>query len=143
MSVVPGFYRITTHLSPNPAIGVDPRIRSAIKPVIVAPEEFSPDGTTWELLQEDDQLYLLLVNTANTRPDEDRVFAFYNGQPGERWKIVHHPLRRGYTILSPEDESRAWYLPDAEYHTQVELKSLPLIIGEGYYFNLERLVSED
>ncbi|KAI6003542.1 hypothetical protein F5J12DRAFT_783600 [Pisolithus orientalis] len=139
MSVVPGLYRITTHLSPNPAIGVDPRILSAIKPVIVAPPDFSPEGTTWEVVQDEDgQLYLLLVHSARTRPEEQRVFAYY-AQPGERWKIVHHPLRRGYAILSP-DESLAWYLPNSEYLTQVELKPMGILPGEGYYFNLERLV---
>ncbi|KAI6003539.1 hypothetical protein F5J12DRAFT_893785 [Pisolithus orientalis] len=140
MSISPGLYRITTHLSPNPAIGVNPYIRSGIKPVIVAPPQFSPDGTTWEVVQEEDgQFYLLVVNSANIRPEEDKVFAFYNGVQGERWKIVHHPLRRGYVILSA-DESLAWHLPNAEYETQVELKALGILPGEGYYFNLERLV---
>ncbi|KAI6009723.1 hypothetical protein EDC04DRAFT_2610549 [Pisolithus marmoratus] len=140
MSVVPGPYRITTHLSPNPAIGVDPRINSAIKPVVIAPKEYAPDGTTWQVVQEDGQLYLLVVDSANTRPEEDKVCAFY-GQSGEVWKIVYHPLRKGYAILSV-DESLAWYLPNSEYQTQVELHSLGVFPGEGYYFNLEMLVNE-
>ncbi|KAI6039241.1 hypothetical protein EDC04DRAFT_2603351 [Pisolithus marmoratus] len=138
MSGAPGLYRITTHLRPNPAIGVDPRILSAIKQVVVAPPDFSPEGTTWEVIEEDGQFYLLRVHTANTRPREDKVYAYY-GEPGERWKVIHHPLHKGYTILSP-DESLAWYLSNPEYFTQVELKPLPLMIGEGYYFNLEPLV---
>ncbi|KAI6009724.1 hypothetical protein EDC04DRAFT_2906488 [Pisolithus marmoratus] len=140
MSVVPGFYRITTHLNPNPAIGVDPRIFSAIKQVVVAPPDFPGEGTTWQVLQEDGQFYLLFVNGGKTRPEEDKVYAYY-AEPGERWKIVHHPLRRGYVILSA-DESLAWYLPNSEYFTQVELKSLPLIPGEGYYFNFGGLVED-
>ncbi|KAI6099060.1 hypothetical protein EDD16DRAFT_1708276 [Pisolithus croceorrhizus] len=137
MSVTPGPYRITSHLSPNPAVGVDPRTDSAIKPVIVAPSNFPPEGTTWQVRLEDGQLYLLVVDSANARPDEDKVLAFY-GQPGERWRITHHPLRRGYTILSL-DESRAWYLPNSGDFTQVELRPLELILGEGYLFNLEQL----
>ncbi|KAI6151587.1 hypothetical protein BKA82DRAFT_1005322, partial [Pisolithus tinctorius] len=138
MSVTSGLYRITTHLSPNPAIGVDPRTRSAVKQVIVVPPEFPPPGSTWEVRQEDGQFYLLAVDGANARPEEDKVNAYY-GQPGEMWKIVHHPLRRGFVVLSP-DESLAWYLPNSEYFTQVELKPLGILPGEGYYFNLERLV---
>ncbi|KAI6004311.1 hypothetical protein EDD15DRAFT_2192180 [Pisolithus albus] len=138
MSIVPGLYRITTHLNNNPAVGIDPRIRAGVVPVIVVPSEFPSEGSTWEILQEDDKLYLLAINSARTRPEEERVLAFY-GQPGERWRLVHHPLRRGYTIVSP-DESRAWYLPDSGDFTQVELRRLELILGEGYLFNLERLV---
>ncbi|KAI6119951.1 hypothetical protein EDD16DRAFT_1569390 [Pisolithus croceorrhizus] len=140
MSVTPGFYRITTHLNPNPAVGIDPRVRSAFTPVIVVPSDFPFDGTRWEVIEEDDRLYILLVNTARTRPEEGKVFAFY-GQPGERWRIVHHPLRRGYTILNP-DESLAWYLPDSSDFTQVELRRQELILGEGYFFNLERLIED-
>ncbi|KIK21953.1 hypothetical protein PISMIDRAFT_11968 [Pisolithus microcarpus 441] len=138
MSVAPGLYRITTHLDPNPAVGIDPRLRAGIVPVIVVPPEFPPEGSTWEIIQEDGQLYLLTINTARTRPDEDKVLAFY-GEPGERWRLVHHPLRRGYTILSP-DESLAWYLPDSGNLTQVQLKPLELFLGEGYFFNLEQLI---
>lgn len=138
MSVVPGLYRITTHLNNNPAVGVDPSIRAGVVPVIVVPPDFPPQGSTWEIIQEDGQLYLLAINSARTRPDEDKVSAFY-GEPGERWRLVHHPLRRGYTIVNP-DESRAWYLPSSEPFTEVELRPLELILGEGYLFNLERLV---
>ncbi|KIK21950.1 hypothetical protein PISMIDRAFT_680915 [Pisolithus microcarpus 441] len=138
MSVAPGLYRITTHLNPNPAVGIDPRIQPAVVPVIVVPAEFPPEGSTWQIIQEDGQLYLLTINTARTRPEEDKVLAFY-GEPGERWRLVHHPLRRGYTILSP-DESRAWYLPDSADFTQVELRRLELVLGEGYLFNLEQLI---
>ncbi|KAI6003537.1 hypothetical protein F5J12DRAFT_783595 [Pisolithus orientalis] len=95
MSIVPGLYRITTHLAPNPAIGVDPRINSAIKPVVAAPPDFSPEGTIWEVLQEDGELYLLLVNSARTRDDDDKVFAYY-AEPGEKWKIVPSRIQRVY-----------------------------------------------
>ncbi|KAI6119945.1 hypothetical protein EDD16DRAFT_1704796 [Pisolithus croceorrhizus] len=138
MSVTPGPYRITTHLNPNPAVGVDPWTRSAIKPVTVVPSDFPPEGTTWQVRLEDDQLYLLSVHSANARPDEGKVLVFH-GEPGERWRITHHPLRRGYTILSL-DESLAWYLPNSGDFTQVELRPLELILGEGYLFNLEQLV---
>ncbi|KAI6119950.1 hypothetical protein EDD16DRAFT_1518202 [Pisolithus croceorrhizus] len=140
MSVGSGLYRITTRLSPNPAVGVDPRNDSAIKPVIVVPSAFSSEATTWRVTQEDGQLYLLSVDSANTRPDQQKVCAYY-GEPGERWKIVHHPLRRGYTILNP-DESLAWYLPNSEDFTQVVLRRLGIIPGEGYYFNLEPLIDD-
>ncbi|KAI6033808.1 hypothetical protein PISMIDRAFT_15810 [Pisolithus microcarpus 441] len=69
MTITPGLYRITTRLRPDALIGVDPYIRSAIKPVVIAVPEFSPDGTTWRVLEEDGQLYLLLVHTANTRSE--------------------------------------------------------------------------
>ncbi|KAI6012272.1 hypothetical protein BKA83DRAFT_4369286 [Pisolithus microcarpus] len=140
MSVAPGLYRITTHLNSNPAVGIDPTIKAGIVPVFVVPSEYFPEGSRWEIIQEDGQLYLLTINTARTRPDEGKVLAFY-GEPGERWRLVHHPLRRGYTILSP-DESRAWYLPDSADFTQVELRRLELILGEGYLFNLEQLIDD-
>lgn len=138
MSIVPGLYRITTHLAPNPAIGVDPRINSAIKPVVAAPPDFSPEGTIWEVLQEDGELYLLLVNSARTRDDDDKVFAYY-AEPGEKWKIVHHPEYRGYTIQS-SDESLYWNLPNSEYHSQIKLNPMGIRPGEEYFFNLEKLV---
>lgn len=90
--------------------------------------------------QEEGQFYLLAVDSANARPEEDKVYAYY-GQPGVKWKIVHHPLRRGYTILSPEDEALAWYLPNSEYNTQVELKRLGFIIGEGCHIHDSRTQS--
>ncbi|KAI6040646.1 hypothetical protein EDC04DRAFT_3140154, partial [Pisolithus marmoratus] len=89
-----------------------------------------PLKAPWEVIEEDSQFYLLRVHTANTRPKEDKVYAYY-GEPGEKWKVIHHPLRRGYTILSP-DESLAWYLSNPEYFTQV----LQVIIIITHYSNL-------
>ncbi|KAI6119948.1 hypothetical protein EDD16DRAFT_1569372 [Pisolithus croceorrhizus] len=140
MLVAPGFYRITTHLSPNPAVGVDPRIEPAIKPVIVVPSNFPSVATTWQVIQEEGRLYLLAVDGANTLPEEQKVFAYY-GHPGERWRIVHHPVHRGYTILSL-DESLAWYLPNSGDFTQVELRRLEFIPDEGHLYNLEPLIDD-
>ncbi|KAI6122890.1 hypothetical protein EDD16DRAFT_728014 [Pisolithus croceorrhizus] len=95
VTVTPGLYRITTQLRPNAPIGIDPYNLAAIKPVVIAIPGFSPEGTTWRVLEEDGQLYLLLVHTAKTRPEDDKVYAYYS-EPGERWAIVYHPEREGY-----------------------------------------------
>lgn len=139
MTVTPGLYRITTQLRPNAPIGIDPYNLAAIKPVVIAIPGFSPEGTTWRVLEEDGQLYLLLVHTAKTRPEDDKVYAYYS-EPGERWAIVYHPEREGYSMLRP-DHSYVWYLPNAEDLTQVELRPVDPILQSsgGYYFNFERL----
>lgn len=137
MTITPGLYRITTRLRPDALIGVDPHIDSAIKPVVVAIPRFSPEGTTWRVLEEDGQLYLLLVHTANTRSEEDKVYAYYS-EPGERWRIDGNPGPGEYSTVSRDH--RFWYLPNAADLTQVELRPMGTIPEEGYYFNFERLV---
>lgn len=137
MTITPGLYRITTRLRPGAPIGVDPRILSAIKPVVVAIPEFSPEGTTWRVLEEDGQLYLLLVDSANTRSEERKVYAYYS-EPGERWKIGPYPGPGGYSTVSRDEVY--WYLPNAADLTQVELRPMGTIPEEGYCFRFEKLV---
>ncbi|KIK10719.1 hypothetical protein PISMIDRAFT_690800 [Pisolithus microcarpus 441] len=137
MTITPGLYRITTRLRPDTPIGVDPLILSAIKPVVVAIPRFSPEGTTWRVLEEDGQLYLLLVHTANTRSEENKVYAYYS-EPGERWKIDDSPGPGEYSTVSRDN--MFWYLPRAADLTQVELMTMCFNHEEGYDFNFERLV---
>lgn len=137
MTIIPGLYRITTRLRPNTPIGIDPHILSAVKPVVVAIPRFSPEGTTWRVSEEDGQLYLLLVHTAKTRPEDDKVYAYYS-EPGERWNIEGNPGPEGYCTVSRD--GIFWFLPNAEDLTQVVLRPMGTFPDEGYYFNFERLL---
>ncbi|KAI6119956.1 hypothetical protein EDD16DRAFT_1704804 [Pisolithus croceorrhizus] len=139
MTITPGLYRIITRLRPDTPVGIDPHILLPVKPVVVAIPRFSPEGTTWQVSEEDGQLYLLLVHTARTRPEDDRVYAYYS-EPGERWNIEGNPGPGGYCTVSRD--GIFWYLPNAEDLTQVVLRPMGTFPDEGYYFNFERLLVE-
>lgn len=82
-------------------------------------------------------MYLLLVHTANTRSEENKVYAYYS-EPGERWKIDDSPGPGEYSTVSRD--RMFWYLPNAADLTQVELKPMGIVHEERYDFGFERLV---